>query len=112
MEVFIGLVLGNYVEELLLLAVEGGGEPVGQGAADAVAGMATVYTVFEEDALPPEGKSRRSPPISCRGSPQNGVPSFFVPAGGPGAVAQAGGRMFFSAMSDYFCIFAFQILII
>jgi len=80
-EVFIGLVLGNYVEELLLLAVEGGGEPVGLGAADAVFGVAAGYTVFEEYAVPPEGKSNRSPPIAYRGSPKNGVPSFFVPAG-------------------------------
>lgn len=34
MEVFVGLVFGNYVEEFLLLAVEEGGEPVGHGAAD------------------------------------------------------------------------------
>ena len=54
MEVFVGLVLGNYVEELLFLAVEGGGEPVGHGAADAVFGMATGDTVFEEDAMPLE----------------------------------------------------------
>ncbi len=46
--------LGNYVEELLFLTVEGGGEPVGHGAADAVFGMATGNTVFEEDAMPLE----------------------------------------------------------
>lgn len=54
MEVFVGLMLGNYVEEPLFLAVEGGGEPVGHGAADAVFGMATGNTVFEEDAMPLE----------------------------------------------------------
>ena len=51
MEVFVGLMLGNYVEELLFLAVEGSGEPVGHGAADAVFGVATGNTVFEEDAV-------------------------------------------------------------
>jgi len=45
------MVFGHYVEEFLLLAVEGGGEPVGHGAADAVFGMATGNTVFEEDAV-------------------------------------------------------------
>lgn len=54
MDVFVGLMLGNYVEELLFLAVEGGREPVGHGAADAVFGMATGNTVFEEDAMPLE----------------------------------------------------------
>ena len=54
MEVFVGLMLGNYVEELLFLVVAGGGEPVGPGAADAVFGMATGNTVFEEDAMPLE----------------------------------------------------------
>ena len=54
MEVFVSLVFGNYVEELLFLTVEGGREPVGHGAADAVFGMATGNTVFEEDAMPLE----------------------------------------------------------
>ena len=54
MEVFVGLMLGNYVEELLFLTVEGGGEPVGHGATDAALGMATGDTVFEEDAMPLE----------------------------------------------------------
>ena len=54
MEVFVGLMLGNYVEELPFLAVEGGGEPVGHGAADSVFGMATGNTVFEEDTMPLE----------------------------------------------------------
>lgn len=54
MEVFVGLMLGNYVEELLFLTVEGGREPVGHGAADAVFGMATGNTVFEENAMPLE----------------------------------------------------------
>ena len=56
-EIAVGLVLGNYVEELLLLAVEGGGEPVGHGAADAVFGMATGNTIFEEDAVALELKA-------------------------------------------------------
>lgn len=50
-EVFVGLMLGNYVEEFSFLAVEGGGEPVGHGTTDAVFGMATGDTVFEEDAV-------------------------------------------------------------
>ena len=54
MEVFVGLVFGNYVEELSFLAVEGGGEPVGHGATDAALGMSTGDTVFEEDAMPLE----------------------------------------------------------
>ena len=49
-----------------MLAVEGGGEPVGHGAADAVAGMATGDTVFEEDAVALESKSGRLPPIFLR----------------------------------------------
>jgi len=66
LEVFVGLVLGNYVEELLLLAVEGGGEPVGHGAADAVLGMATGDIVFEGNAVALESKSGRLPPIFLR----------------------------------------------
>lgn len=44
----------NYVKKFSFLAVEGGREPVGHGAADAVFGMATGNTVFEEDAMPLE----------------------------------------------------------
>ena len=54
MEVFVGLVFGNYVKKFSFLAVEGGGEPVGHGATDAALGMATGDTVFEEDAMPLE----------------------------------------------------------
>lgn len=51
MEVFVGLMLRNYVEEFSFLSVEGGGEPVGHRATDAVFGMAMGNTVFQEDAV-------------------------------------------------------------